>query len=98
MFLKAFEDTLLELNGNELLDKVKSVEFSYIGERSKLEESKLHNRQVLEGTDIQIDFTRQDPFLQRPGDKADRLVVAMYAWDGNSFPGKTITDIVKPKP
>ena len=35
---------------------------------------------------ILISFTKDDPFTQK-NRKEDLLRVAMYAWDGNSFPG-----------
>ena len=35
---------------------------------------------------ILISFTKDDPFTQK-NKKEDLLRVAMYAWDGNSFPG-----------
>jgi hypothetical protein len=33
-----------------------------------------------------ITFTKNDPFIKRSDEKL-LLTVAMYAWDGNSFPG-----------
>jgi len=38
------------------------------------------------GTEVTINFTRNDPF-ENSVRKKDKLVVAIYAWDGNSFPG-----------
>jgi hypothetical protein len=42
------------------------------------------------GTEIEIRFSRNDPFARSENRKTGKLVVALYAWDGNSFPGKTI--------
>ena len=34
-----------------------------------------------------ITFSKRDPFEPLPKSDNERLIVAMYAWDGNSFPG-----------
>ena len=41
---------------------------------------------IFPGTKIEIRFRKRDPFskLKEKG----LLVVSLYAWDGNSFPGK----------
>ncbi len=85
MFLKAFEDAILDLDKAGLLNRVKSIEFR---KSSKMEDHHLTSLQNLKGTNIKIDVTKNDPFTARPGAIGDRLLVAMYAWDGNSFPGE----------
>jgi len=39
------------------------------------------------GNDIKITFSKRNPADDLPDDDDDLLLVAMYAWDGNSFPG-----------
>ena len=67
------------------LERVKNVNFSYI---SKLPDiSELQDGEDFPGTDIRINFSRRDPFSPLPEAEQDKLVVAMFAWDGNSYVG-----------
>ena len=59
---------------------IKEVEFIWIPRVSNLTD------EFLPGTDVKITFSEQDPFSRKKGDH-DYLKVAMFAWDGNSFPG-----------
>ena len=49
---------------------------------------KFVNERVFPGTEITIRFSRRDPFT-KSDEKKGKLVVALYAWDGNSFPGES---------
>eukprot|EP01126_Amoeba_proteus_P039381 TRINITY_DN4148_c0_g1_i14.p1 TRINITY_DN4148_c0_g1~~TRINITY_DN4148_c0_g1_i14.p1 ORF type:complete len:551 (+),score=183.30 TRINITY_DN4148_c0_g1_i14:210-1862(+) len=39
------------------------------------------------GNNIRIEFSKRDPAAKLRGFHEGKLLVAMYAWDGNSFPG-----------
>lgn len=85
-YIEAFENALESLALKEAIPFVKEVEFAWIGEGAKKAQSKLVNGQRLPSSDVEISFTRNDPFLAEEKKKG-LLIVAMYAWDGNSFPG-----------
>ena len=40
-----------------------------------------------QGNRIRIHFSRRDPAQLLEGPDRDKLLVAMYAWDSNAFPG-----------
>ena len=42
---------------------------------------------IFEGTGVTPHFTRSDPAMKLEGHHAGKLLVSMYAWDGNSYPG-----------
>ena len=82
MFLiRAWISALKELR----LTRVKNVNFSYISPHA--EASELEDSQRFQGTDILIHFSRRDPFELLGGPDQGKLVVAMFAWDGNSYVG-----------
>ena len=39
------------------------------------------------GREIKVNYSLGDPADLKGEDQKDHVVVAMYAWDGNSFPG-----------
>jgi hypothetical protein len=84
-YLRAFGDAIQGLTDKAAIQHVKSVEFSWI-RNSPCKECILVNNQNFPGTDVMITFTKNDPFIKRSDEKL-LLTVAMYAWDGNSFPG-----------
>ena len=67
------------------LKKVKNLDFSYISRHPAVPE--LEDGRYFPGTDIRINFSRRDPFSLLTGADRDKLVVAMFAWDGNSYVG-----------
>ena len=67
------------------LKKVMNVDFSYISKQPEIPE--LEDGTDFPGTDIRINFSRRDPFSLLTGADQDKLVVAMFAWDGNSYVG-----------
>lgn len=64
------------------------IDFSWIA-NAPFAGSKMEDGKTFPGTDITIHFSRRNPFAKVEGEKDNThpLVVAMYAWDGNSFPG-----------
>ena len=62
---------------------IKEVEFIWIPRVS----NSLNHDEFLPGTDVKITFSEQDPFSRNKKGDHDYLKVAMFAWDGNSFPG-----------
>merc|ERR1712013_684601 len=80
-FLEAW---LRALSGLKL-ETVKDVDFSWISKNDNVPE--LKDGEKLEGTNIKIQFSRRNPFDPLATGDQDKLVVAMFAWDGNSFVG-----------
>ena len=73
---------------NEPLNNWFFLSFSYIG-NVPYHNSVFDNADnVIPGTDVRFVFNKRDPFAKLEGEDEDKLLVAMYAWDGNSFPGK----------
>ena len=89
-FLKGFESGLEAFAKESPEPKIKHVDFSWISERKKMEDCNLVHGEYFPETNIKITFSKRDPFSPPPsntGKNNDVLIVAMYAWDGNSFPG-----------
>lgn len=82
-YLRAFQNVIQR----NKLSHVAVVDFSWVA-NLPFEGSLLQDGASFPGKkNMKIKFSRNDPFAKV--DEGDMLVVAMYAWDGNSFPGKT---------
>ena len=79
--MQTFEQTILKLHARKLIPHIKIVEFIWITPPTET----LVKKGVLADTDIKIVFSKNDPFYLNKDN--DYLKVAMYAWDGNAFPG-----------
>ena len=78
-FLQAWVRAMQQLH----LTRVKTINFSWIASCPDVPE--LVDRKQFEG--INILFSRRNPFDPLPHTEQPQLVVAMFAWDGNSFVG-----------
>lgn len=81
LYLKAWVRALRNLS----LQKVKDINFSWVASRQEVPQ--LTNNNNFEETQVKIHFSRRDPFAKLPKNDQHKLVVAMFAWDGNSYIG-----------
>ncbi len=84
-YVEAYQRVLEKLA--PVLSNVAVIDFSWVA-NAPFDGSKLEDGKKFAGTDIVIKFSRRDPFAKLPSAHKDMLVVAMYAWDGNAFPGE----------
>ena len=66
---------------------IADLDFSWFGGVSRcgeVEDGGLHGEN---GNQIRIHFSRRDPAARLEGEDRGKLLVAMYAWDSNAFPG-----------
>jgi len=80
LFLQAFRNALETLSGQ--LTNLKTVDFSWI--RQEGEDDLKHGQNV---GGVNVTFSMRNPFEPLPSADGKTLIVAMYAWDGNSLPG-----------
>jgi len=78
-FLAAWAQALKQLR----LSRVKDVNFSWIATNDNITE--LQQGKQLNG--INIHFSKREPFQCLADEDKNKLVVAMFAWDGNSYVG-----------
>jgi len=81
-----FIDLTVELLKQLKLTKVANIDFSWIYSYN----GAVRHNQVVKtggGCDCKISFSKRDPAAKLTGENEGKLLVAMYAWDGNSYPG-----------
>lgn len=78
-FLKAWVQAIKELK----ISKVKDIDFSWIAKNGEV--GQLEDGKQFQG--VNIHFSRRNPFDPLPPKDQDKLIVAMFAWDGNSYVG-----------
>jgi len=81
-----YVDLVVELIKKHSLPRVANVDFSWISDYTG---SVRNNDVVLSRNDTRckVTFSRRNPADKLEGENAGKLVVAMYAWDGNAYPG-----------
>jgi len=78
-----FVETLYEVLKNDFSGDdhgISDIHFSWFPDDLPSKPDSLNNQ-------IKISFSKRNPADQLTGDDEGKLIVAMYAWDGNSFPG-----------
>ena len=84
LMLDAYADALTELNLPNLAD----LDFSYFGDAYMLGEVTVGGEFTNKNKNkVKINFSQRNPAAKLTGVDKDKLLVAMYAWDGNAYPG-----------
>ena len=81
-----FVDLAVQLVNKHSLSRVVNVDFSWISDYT----GSVKDGDVVSsnnGTKCKISFSTRNPADKLAGENAGKLVVAMYAWDGNAYPG-----------
>jgi len=81
-FLTAFAESLNATK--KKLGSISDIDFSWIGEEDINE---LVNGKDFPESNMKIHFSKRNPFDALPEEKSEKLMVAMFAWDGNSYVG-----------
>ena len=90
LYLKAFQNGLDNFLEKNTETKIKHVDLSWISENKKLDDCQLVHDKNFKDSNVKITFSKRDPFAPlstKTTNNDGTLIVAMYAWDGNSFPG-----------
>ena len=81
-------DAYNEILSQNTFSHISDIEFLYMNKgKSAVGEIKHNGVYNQNGNNITIRFTFGNPADKLVGGDADKLLVAMYAWDGNSYPG-----------
>ena len=75
IMIQAYKDAINEME----LKHIRHLNFAWFGDHD--------DDQVLKNGGIQMHFNKRDPADILEEDQDDLLLVAQYAWDGNSYPG-----------
>ena len=78
-FLRAWARAISQIK----FERVKDVNFSWIAKNPQVVELQ-HGKQL---NGVNVHFSRRNPFDVLPEQDQDKLIVAMFAWDGNSYVG-----------
>ena len=77
-----------EILETHTLSNISDIEFLDIGKSNgRIGETENNNTYNKNGNNIKISFTQGNPADQLTDGNVDKLLVAMYRWDANSYPG-----------
>jgi hypothetical protein len=84
LMLEAYTEVLSQLN----LPNISDINFSWFpSEYQKIDECEDGSTLTLGRNNIKIHFSKRNPAAKLNGTDKNKLLVAMYAWDGNAYPG-----------
>ena len=80
-------DVYAEVLRDHRLSHVADIDFSWFGDAHRCG-GVAHDHHVTDnGNRVRVHFSRRDPAERLTGSDRGKLLVAMYAWDSNAFPG-----------
>ena len=84
LMLDVYADIIKKHN----LSRITDIDFSWFGtEYTTCGDVRNGETMYANGNEILIHFSKRNTADKLVGENADKLLVAMYAWDGNSYPG-----------